>query len=353
MDTPSDTVDVAATARQSIPVATWPPAGWVDRHEAARMFGVSWHTWKQWAMDGKITCGQWFTRAGAPRGHSRCKLYPIEGLQRLKEQLRQTVHRGPGLGSTYHVPDGFVGRDEACRMFGISRTRWDRWTWNGRICCGIQPVKNGPTIYAIEDLNRLLGEFGRLAPPYPDPDRPGCYRVPVHGHSMKRPEVMIDAESLPLIAGGRCHLPACGGLGYVFLYTSDGRHDLLHRLILNITDPDLVVGHVNHDPLDCRRANLVVRTHSEKMGAARKVRSVNGVPCTSRFKGVTWDKIRGRWAARISKDGQHYHLGRFNDEIAAAEARDEAARELFGEHARLNFPDGVDAWLETQPAQAA
>ena len=35
-------------------------------------------------------------------------------------------------------------------------------------------------------------------------------------------------------------------------------------------------------------------------------------------------------------------------------SRDEflAAREMFGEHARLNFPDGVDAWLEAEAQRA-
>ena len=37
-------------------------------------------------------------------------------------------------------------------------------------------------------------------------------------------------------------------------------------------------------------------------------------------------------------------------EIAAAQKYDQAARELFGEHARPNFPDGIDAWLEQQTA---
>jgi hypothetical protein len=50
----------------------------------------------------------------------------------------------------------------------------------------------------------------------------------------------------------------------------------------------------------------------------------------------------------IQKEGKQRYLGRFGDEIAAAEARDDAARELFGEHARLNFPDGIDAWLEKE-----
>ena len=41
-------------------------------------------------------------------------------------------------------------------------------------------------------------------------------------------------------------------------------------------------------------------------------------------------------------------LGSFHDEIAAAQAYDEAARDLFGEHARLNFPNGIDAWLDAE-----
>ena len=76
------------------------------------------------------------------------------------------------------------------------------------------------------------------------------------------------------------------------------------------------------------------------------------MPCTSKFKGVCWDKRRGRWVAQCKRDGKSY-LGRFDDELAAAEAYDEAARETWGEHARLNFPDGVDAFLEGEAANAA
>src|SRR5688572_717751 len=233
----------------------WPPAGWVTRDEGARMFGVSWHTWKQWAIDGKLPAGKWACRPGG----RPCKIYAVEDLGRLMAEMRATVFKDARLPGKFHVPDGFVTREQACRMFGITKTKWDRWTWRGRIRCGVQPLKNGPTIYAIDDLNRLVEEFGRLAPPYPDPDRPGCYRVPVHGHAMKRKEAIIDAESLPLIEGGRCHCPGRGEYAYVIFYTSHGRHDLLHRMILAVTDSDLVIRHVNRDPLDCRRENLVVR----------------------------------------------------------------------------------------------
>ena len=70
---------------------------------------------------------------------------------------------------------------------------------------------------------------------------------------------------------------------------------------------------------------------------------------TSRFKGVSWGK--GKWKAGIQKDKQNYKLGTFEDEIDAAMAYDEKAIELYGEMARLNFPDGVDAWLEQDAAE--
>jgi hypothetical protein len=66
---------------------------------------------------------------------------------------------------------------------------------------------------------------------------------------------------------------------------------------------------------------------------------------------VHWERQTKKWVARIATDGKTRRLGRFGSEIAAAEAYDEAAKELFGEYAWLNFPDGIDVWLEQQAAK--
>jgi hypothetical protein len=108
----------------------------------------------------------------------------------------------------------------------------------------------------------------------------------------------------------------------------------------------------NGDPLDCRRSNLVARTLTDTAANKRKQATFNGQPCTSRFKGVCRPKKAKRWVATIKKDCVARQLGSFHDEIAAAQAYDEAARELFGEHARLNFPDGVDVRLEREALAA-
>jgi hypothetical protein len=46
-------------------------------------------------------------------------------------------------------------------------------------------------------------------------------------------------------------------------------------------------------------------------------------------------------------------LGRFADEIDAAEAYDEAARKFFGEHAWLNFPDEGERGVAVAPTTAS
>jgi hypothetical protein len=46
-----------------------------------------------------------------------------------------------------------------------------------------------------------------------------------------------------------------------------------------------------------------------------------------------------KWIYKIAQKGHYYYGGPFNTEIEAAKARDNKARQLFGEYAWLNFPD--------------
>ena len=56
----------------------------------------------------------------------------------------------------------------------------------------------------------------------------------------------------------------------------------------------------------------------------------------SRFHGVWWDKKARKWRARIFKGGARQHLGFFDDEVAAAQAYDNARLEL--NRTARNFP---------------
>lgn len=119
--------------------------------------------------------------------------------------------------------------------------------------------------------------------------------------------------------------------GYIQSTYHDGTrivHELLHRFVMRAT-PEQLVDHQDGHRLDCRKSNLRVITPQQNC--------FNRAPINGReWKGIY---PHGRkWKARIKIDGQTVYLGSYETAEIAARAYDEAAKRLFGEFARLNFP---------------
>jgi len=104
----------------------------------------------------------------------------------------------------------------------------------------------------------------------------------------------------------------------------------MHRQIMGAPD-NMQVDHINHNGLDNRKCNLRLCTRSQN-AYNRKPRP----DCSSQYKGVSFHKRYKKWEAYIRVKGKLNHLGSFDDEIDAAQAYNEAAREHFGEFAYLN-----------------
>lgn len=109
---------------------------------------------------------------------------------------------------------------------------------------------------------------------------------------------------------------------------------MLHRFIMNVTDSNIEVDHINGNGLDNRKRNLRLCPDGENSRNTKSHRN-----SSSQYKGVCWHKNNKKWQADIYDNGRHVYLGQYDNEIEAAHAYDRAAIQLFGEFARLNFPE--------------
>jgi hypothetical protein len=92
--------------------------------------------------------------------------------------------------------------------------------------------------------------------------------------------------------------------------------------------------HADGNGLNNPRSNLREVTNAQNKANQRKQTGA-----TSKYKGVSWYHPTRQWQAQIKKDRKTIPFGHFDTEIEAAQAYDAAARVLYGDFARLNFPD--------------
>lgn len=119
-------------------------------------------------------------------------------------------------------------------------------------------------------------------------------------------------------------------IGYI-----NGQHQLMHRFILGLPpkrEDERDVDHKNVNSLDNRRHNIRICDRTQNNGNRRKRKN-----CSSKFKGVYFRKNQQDWRSRITINGETIHLGCFDSELNAAKVYDDAAKEYFGDFARVNI----------------
>lgn len=145
---------------------------------------------------------------------------------------------------------------------------------------------------------------------------------------------VVDLCDVELVAGRNWHAVEDNRTFYAA--TSGQPKQPMHSLILGLRD-GLLPDHIDGDGLNNRRSNLRFATPTQNQGN-KKVAFSNKVG----FKGVreaTWATGTKRWRATIFSEGRHQQLGYFYTPEEAASAYDAAALSIFGEFARLNFPE--------------
>jgi hypothetical protein len=102
----------------------------------------------------------------------------------------------------------------------------------------------------------------------------------------------------------------------------------MHTLITGYAETD----HKSSDGLDNRRCSLREATHQQNSANSKHRLGASG------YRGVSWHRLTNKWQAQISNSLGKKYLGTFLDKEEAARAYDTAAKERYGEFARLNFP---------------
>lgn len=144
---------------------------------------------------------------------------------------------------------------------------------------------------------------------------------------------LIDEEDFPLVSKHRWYTHRTPHSLYARTKITRNETESMHRLILGLNSWELVADHRDGNGLNNTRANLRTATRLQNSFNVKKNKG------RSRFKGVFQKSDRSGWLAAIKRGGVRTNLGRFTDEVEAALAYDNAARELFGEFAKLNFPN--------------
>ena len=147
-------------------------------------------------------------------------------------------------------------------------------------------------------------------------------------------EAVIDAADVPLVEGVIWHARVKpGATSYAVHRVSNGdgtRTDVwMHRLIAR-TPEGLDTDHIDGNGLNNQRCNLRNATKSQNMHNARPRRDNS-----SGVKGVSWNKRRSKWTARIRLGGVQHHLGQYATLDDAQAAYTQASARLHGEFARL------------------
>lgn len=100
----------------------------------------------------------------------------------------------------------------------------------------------------------------------------------------------------------------------------------MHRFIIGVQDPKTIIDHIDGNGLNNRKSNLrLVNKSQNAMNSKRKNKFG--------YKGISFD---GKYVSRIHVNGKRVTLGWFDTAIEAALAYNKAAKEHFGEFAKLN-----------------
>jgi len=151
---------------------------------------------------------------------------------------------------------------------------------------------------------------------------------------------MVDYDDLERVVDFGIWCAAADDKGRYYAITSqrdvDGKWKQykLHRVIMNCQDSSVYVDHIDGNGLNCRKHNLRICTRAQNSQNRRKQVTAKS---TSKYLGVSFERRRQHWIARIQTDKKITYLGSYRTAEEAAVAYDKEALQRHGEFASTNF----------------
>lgn len=149
---------------------------------------------------------------------------------------------------------------------------------------------------------------------------------------------VVSDEDYEFINQWKWCVHCCGGFFYAARNVRvNGRGKTLHmHRVLSGALPGQQVDHADRCTLNNQRSNLRICESSQNHANSGKSKGK-----TSKFKGVCWDRTKGKWKAATKKNGKSEFLGRFNSQEEAARAYDLVHQGRFGDFALTNEKLGL------------
>jgi len=111
------------------------------------------------------------------------------------------------------------------------------------------------------------------------------------------------------------------------------KYFLIHRLLLGVNEPTILVDHIDGNPLNNRRSNLRIATHSQNAQNSKL-----GKNSTTGYKNISFNKYHNKYIVSIRvKDIKKRHYGYFATIEEAVAERDRLLPILHGEFHNLGI----------------
>jgi hypothetical protein len=141
--------------------------------------------------------------------------------------------------------------------------------------------------------------------------------------------ILVDNSDLEKVKDYKWYISTGG---YAFTVVKDGdkwKTTQLHRFLIHAPD-NIEVDHINRNRLDNRRRNLrlVSRLQNCHNLNPAGVKTIKGRKASSKYRGVAWDKSKGKWRAYHQHKRKTYYGGWFESERQAALAASRLRRRL-------------------------